>query len=415
VTTPLDRSEISPTIPDATVPNISGGRSRLGTLTTVGRLFSGGAAASSKRWSQPRRLCFEDCGVACNAMYHSTCDIRGNHRPACARTALPVRQTAPVTNRDGLPHLDAGTLSRLLPYEAAIAALGDAFARIDEYTQLPRGHVPLPGGELLMMPASGPEGMGVKLVTLNPNNRSRGKPLIDGVYVLFAPDTFTPEATVDGSALTAIRTAAVSALATRHLARADARRLLVFGAGVQAAAHITAICAVRPIDHVVIVGTGSPRTHRLRETVRSQGLACDLGTPADAASADIICTCTTSPTPLFPGVTPAEGTYINAVGAYRPHLRELHTELFTSARVVVETREAALAEAGDVIVAASDGALSPDDLIELGHVIGGRVKVPEDGALTIFKSVGVGMEDLVVARCATRRLARGHDHHDPTP
>jgi ornithine cyclodeaminase/alanine dehydrogenase-like protein (mu-crystallin family) len=304
-----------------------------------------------------------------------------------------------------LPHLGGGDLSAFFEYARAVSALEKAFEHADEYVQYSRQNLPVPGGELLMMPANGPEGLGVKLLTLNPGNRGLGIPLIHGVYVMFAPETLAAEATLDGGALTAVRTAAVSAVATRHLARPDARRLVVFGAGVQAEAHIAAMCAVRPIEHVVIVGTGSRRTHELRESVLARGLACELGRPADVASADIICTCTTSATPLFAGERPAPGAHINAIGAYRPDMRELDGPLIASSQVVVETRAAALAEAGDVIQAISEGMCDAGGLAELQDLVCGRVRRRDETTVTIFKSVGIPFEDLVVARAAIEFLA----------
>jgi ornithine cyclodeaminase len=210
---------------------------------------------------------------------------------------------------------------------------------------------------------------------------------------------------VDGAALTAVRTAAVSALATDRLARPDASRLVVFGAGAQAAAHIDAVCAVRPIEQVTIVGTGSPRTHRLCHTLRARGLRCDLGEPADVARADIICTCTTSRTPLFDGGQVGPGVHVNVIGAYRPDMREVDGTLLAGARVVVETRASALAEAGDVILAIAEGRLAETDLIELPEVVSGTAGREGDDEVTVFKSVGLALEDLVVVRAALDRLA----------
>jgi ornithine cyclodeaminase len=294
-------------------------------------------------------------------------------------------------------------------YADAIEALERAFARAGEYSQHPREIHSVPGGELLLMPAQGPEGVGVKVLTLNPANEGTGLPLIQGIYIMFAPGSLAAEATLDGGALTAVRTAAVSAVATRHLARPDARRLLVFGAGAQAASHITAMCAVRPIEHVVIVGTGSQRTRDLRQAVLTRGLGCKLGEPADVATADIICTCTTSAAPLFAGQPPAPGAHINAVGAYRPDARELDGALLSSAQVVVETRAAALAEAGDLILAIAEGTFDAAGLSELSDVVRGNVRRRDNDTVTVFKSVGVPFEDLVVARSMVRRLtgARG--------
>jgi ornithine cyclodeaminase/alanine dehydrogenase-like protein (mu-crystallin family) len=302
-------------------------------------------------------------------------------------------------------HIDGVEFLDLVRYPDAVVALESAFSRLGDYGSVRRQHLPVSDGDLLLMPAHGPEGVGVKLVTVNPANRDKDLPLIHGIYVMFAPGTLAAEATLDGAALTAMRTAAVSALATRHLARPDARRLVVFGAGPQAAAHIEAMCAVRPIEHVIIVGTGSPRTDQLRRSVSARGIRCELGTPADVARADIICTCTTSATPLFAGEQVAPGAHVNAIGAYQPANRELDGSLLAAARVVVETRASALAEAGDVILAIAEGWLDAADLIELRDVVCGTAGRSADDTVTVFKSVGLALEDLVVARTALRRLA----------
>jgi ornithine cyclodeaminase len=165
------------------------------------------------------------------------------------------------------------------------------------------------------------------------------------------------------------------------------------------------MCAVRPIEQVTIVGTGSPRTFELRAAVRASGLSCDLGVPADVASADIVCTCTTSPDPLFPAALVPGAAHVNAVGSYRPHVRELEAALLDSAQVVVETRATALAEAGDIVLAIGEGRLATGDIVELSDIISGAVGSAAGLRPTVFKSVGLALEDLVVARVAADRAA----------
>ena len=148
------------------------------------------------------------------------------------------------------------------------------------------------------MPAFGDGGVGVKLVTLTPDNPERGLPFIGGVYVLFDAGTQAPEAVIDGAALTALRTAAVSGLATRHLADPDAERLVIFGAGVQARSHLEAMVAVRadPARHRRVA---HPRASARRSSrARDRGIDADVGDVGDVADADVICTCTTSDEPL---------------------------------------------------------------------------------------------------------------------
>ena len=303
-----------------------------------------------------------------------------------------------------LPHVDAAGLWSLLPVADAVDALSRAFAS-DEGGGPPRAHVEVPGGDLLLMPAHAPGGVGVKLVTVAPANPGLGLPLIHGLYVLFAADTLAPVATIDGAALTALRTAAVSALATRHLARPDASRLLVFGAGTQARSHVAALRAVRPITHVMVVARTLASAAALVEDLRAEGVDARTGTPASVRSADIVCTCTTSGTPVFDGTLLAAGTHVNAVGAYRPDARELDGETLRRGRVVVEDRAAAMAEAGDLLLAIDEGAITAAHVVaDLRELVAGAAVRTSDAQVTVFKSVGLALEDLAVARAAVSRL-----------
>jgi ornithine cyclodeaminase/alanine dehydrogenase-like protein (mu-crystallin family) len=303
-----------------------------------------------------------------------------------------------------LPRIGADQLNELLPMTEAIDALETSFAA-ERLPEAPlRTHLDAGPGDLLVMPAVGEQGAGVKIVTVTPPNPSRGLPLIHGVYVLFAPDTLEPLAVLDGAALTGLRTAAVSGLATRHLARADARRLVVFGAGTQARTHLDAMLAVRPIERVVVVSRSAAPAERLAAEARERGVEAAVGTPDDVTDADVVCTCTTSAEPVFDGSLLPEGAHVNAVGSYQPHTREVDTEVVRRARVVVETREAALEEAGDLLIPIGEGVMGRDhvvaDLAEL--VRGARVRT-SDADVTLFKSVGVAFEDLAVARAAVER------------
>ena len=196
----------------------------------------------------------------------------------------------------------------------------------------------------------------MKLVSLTPANPERDLPFIHASYVLFDAETQAPEAVLDGSALTALRTAAVSGLATRFLSREDARRLVIFGAGVQARSHLEAMCAVRPVTDLVVVSRSRGAAEALVEEGRDRGLPARLGEPEAVREADLVCTCTTAEEPLFDGSWLPEGVHVNAVGSYRPETRELDTEAIRRARVVVETREVALAEAGELLIPIREGA-----------------------------------------------------------
>lgn len=305
-----------------------------------------------------------------------------------------------------LPLIDGPELHRLVPMNRAVDVLERTFGA-DVLPHAPqRSRLPAGPGELLLMPGIGPDGIGVKVVTVNPENPGRGLPFVHAVYVLFDPTSLAPVALIDGEALTALRTAAVSGLATRHLALPDAGRLVVFGAGATATTHIEAMRAVRPIRSVTIVSRTRFRAETLADRARAGGLDATVGDPADVAGADLVCTCTTSPQPLFDGTLLRPGTHVNAIGAFSAETRELDDEAIRRARVVAETREAALAEAGDIVIPLRAGVIEESHVVaDLAQVVRGlRVRTGRHD-ITVFKSVGIAVEDLAVARAAIR--ARG--------
>ena len=272
-----------------------------------------------------------------------------------------------------LPFLDATEVTRRLPPLAAVDALEEALrGGLDPGADPPRATVPVPGGDLLVMPSAAARHPVVKVVTVG------GEPRVQGLCVAFDPATLAPVALIDGIALTNLRTSAVSALAVRHLAAPDARRLLIFGRGPQARAHVEAVRAVRPIEHVDLVG---------RE---------DGGRDELVAAADVICCCTTAREPLFDGTQVAGHAAVVAIGSHEPGAREVGDALARRATVVVESPEAALREAGDVILAG----LTADDLLPLAALVRGE-RAPGPGP-RLFKSVGMSWEDAVVADAVLR-------------
>lgn len=291
--------------------------------------------------------------------------------------------------------IGADELRLRLPMRAAIDALEAGFAAGVPVVPL-RSHTSTPDGQLLLMPAAGEQGVGVKLVTLTSGNPDRGLPFVQGMYVLFGAVSQSPEAVIDGAALTALRTGAVSGLATRWLARTDARRLVVFGAGVQAGAHVEAVRAVRDIEEVVIVSRTRERADALAAEVGGR-----VGSAVDVAAADIVCTCTSSPHPLFDGGMLTDGVHVNAVGAYTTDTRELDTAAVARARIVVESREVAMAESGELVMAMAEGAIGDDQVVaDLAEMVRGKEIRRSTADVTAFVSVGLAFEDLVVARAA---------------
>jgi ornithine cyclodeaminase/alanine dehydrogenase-like protein (mu-crystallin family) len=273
--------------------------------------------------------------------------------------------------------LDAAALSVLDAVDALEAALAGG---LDPDAGPPRTAVSVGEGELLVMPAAAAGVAAVKLVTVGPR-----EPRIQGVCVLFDAGTLAPVALLDGIALTNLRTPAVSALAVRRLAAADASRLIVFGRGPQARAHADAVRAVRPVEHVELLGRDA------------------AGVDALVAAADVICCCTTAREPLFDGDLVADHACVVAIGSHEPAARETDDALAARATVVVESRASALREAGDVIGAITAGALHAEDLVTLRDLVAGAELPPGP---RLFKSTGMAWEDAVVAAAVYERHSR---------
>lgn len=298
--------------------------------------------------------------------------------------------------------LDAEAVAgALTPGVAADVLETELHAGLDPEADPARTTVPAAAGELLVMPSAVGH-VGVKLATVAPGNPAQGLPRIQGTYVLFDPETLRPVAALDAAALTAIRTAAVSALALRFLAAAGAERLLVFGTGPQAWAHVVAVRAERPISEVEVVARDLERREAFLARCRAAGLQARAVAPAAVAGADVVCCCTTAREPLFDGALVPRHAAVVAVGSHEPEARELDAALMRRGWVVVEAVSAALREAGDVIQAVAAGALRPDTLVPLAALVRGEAFPPE-GRPRVFKSVGMGWEDAALAAAIVER------------
>lgn len=299
-----------------------------------------------------------------------------------------------------LPFVGAERLLAALSMSEAIDALERAFGEAPLVTPQ-RSHLDVGTGDLLLMPAWGDESLGVKLVTVAPGNAALGLPSIQGTYVLFDKQTLSPVMSFDAAALTALRTAAVSGVATRYLAREDAKRLVIFGAGVQAHAHLTAMATVRDVESVRIVSPA--RASQLVQVAKDLGLDADVGAPADASEADIICTCTTSSEPVLEAKHLQPGTHVNAIGSYKHAARELASAVLEGARVVIDT-ETALTESGDLLTPLDEGIISASEIETLAEVVTGDLRRAGNSETTVFKSVGAAPQDLVIAQAAATAL-----------
>lgn len=300
-----------------------------------------------------------------------------------------------------LPQFDAGRIAALLTPAGAADALADALrAGLDPEACPQRGSLSAPGGELLLMPAASAEYAGVKIAGVAPGNPERGLPRITGSYLLLDGVTLCPVALFDGAALTALRTPAVSALALRHLAPAGpAGRLVLFGSGPQAYGHLDAVLAEREPAEAVVVARDPGRAGALVAYARERGVAARTGTAGDVAGADLVVCCTTAREPLFDGRLVAPGALVVAVGSHEPDVRETDTALVRRAAVYVESRAAALREAGDLLVPEAEGAIGPGHISgTLADLVTGRIPAGgRTGCPQLFKSVGMAWEDLAVA------------------
>ena len=298
--------------------------------------------------------------------------------------------------------------------ERGFRALGRGDVRVPERLHL---EVPDACGVLLEMPAYARSlspsaslergALGTKVVSVFKRNFERGIDSVQSVYLLLDSETGEPLALMEGRFLTAIRTAATSALATRLMATPGPRRLAVFGAGVQARFHIDALAAVEETESVMLVSRTESRAAALAERVRSvHNIPCEITSAIEAVEkANLICTCTTSENPLFDGRLIRPGTHINAVGAFTPQSRELDTEAVRRARVIIDSESAAGREAGETLIPILEGAIGLDHIKgTLSDVVLGKVAGRESAEeITIFKSSGLAIEDLVTAQLAFDR------------
>ena len=290
--------------------------------------------------------------------------------------------------------LDAAAIHAACPPEAAVAAVAAALrGGLDPTAEPPRSVVQVAHGQFLLMPSeAGETSAGVKVVTVAPGNPARGLPRVQAVHLHFDRDTLALTAVLDGTALTALRTPAVSIAAVRPYLPDRALRLVVIGAGPQATGHVVTLAAVRPLASVV---------HLVRDPGRVpiDAVLLPLGsTEADAAlgAADVVVCATSARTPLFDSTLLRPGSVVIAVGSHEPDAREVDSALLARSSVVVEDTATALREAGDVILAIADGGLTAADLIPMRALLTGTAAPPSDRPLVV-KTVGMSWEDVVVA------------------
>ncbi|MDQ3691923.1 MAG: ornithine cyclodeaminase family protein [Chloroflexota bacterium] len=317
-----------------------------------------------------------------------------------------------MTIPDSLPFLDAERIRQAVPMadllEVIEAAYRDVAAGRDRSPL--RSHVDLRDGALLLMPGvrEGGAGATVKLVTVMPRNAKQNLPTIHAIVVWFDADTGRPLALLDGAAVTALRTGAASGVATRLLARPDAETLTVIGAGGQAEWQIHAVLAARPIRRVLVYARDAARRDVFAGRMAdATGLEVVSATGAEAAvrEADVVCCATTSTEPVFDAAWVKPGTHVNGIGAYHRGMVELPPELLARASLVaVDSLEASLEEAGDILAGIERGFVTAGDLTEIGSIERSWLDSRGPAAITVFKSVGLAIQDVAATELIALRL-----------
>jgi ornithine cyclodeaminase len=320
--------------------------------------------------------------------------------------------------------ISAELLRELTPWPALIEAISTAFQDPCETPARSHYDVRVPGAEtasLLLMPAWTVGGvLGVKVVQVFPGNSQLGKPSISGIYMLASAVDGGVYALIDAPELTARRTAATSALASRFLSRDSSRRLLVLGTGMLSFNMVAAHASVRSLGHVAIWGRNKEKALGVASRVQSEldidsEVVDDL--PAAVRGADIVSTVTTSTQAILPGRFLRAGTHVDLVGGFTPKMREADDDVIRSARVYVDTLQGAAAEAGDIAIPIARGIMQASDIRgDLSGLCQRRVLGrASDSDITVFKSVGCALEDLAAAALAWAALQASRPRESPTP
>ena len=298
-------------------------------------------------------------------------------------------------------YFDEASVRTALSWEPLTAAMEDALAAFStgQVIQPVRNMITIEEGKryLGIMPAVAREAMGLKLVSFYPGNAGTALPTHLGIIILSSPDTGEPLAVLDGRLITEMRTAAVSAAVTKHLASPESRILALLGSGVQAGAHLEALSRVRRFTEVRVWSPTPDHAHRF---AKEHDVLAMPDVESAVRDADVIVTATNARQPFLRGAFLKRGALVNAVGSPRPTWRELDDEAMTCGTLVVDSREAVLKESGDVILSKAT------IYAEVGEVFAGRIPKPPPETPVVFKSVGIAVEDIAAARLVCESSAR---------
>jgi ornithine cyclodeaminase len=301
----------------------------------------------------------------------------------------------------------AAEVHAALDFDALADAIGRTLAA-RPVAPLRHAHALTESDTLLLMPAWTDQALGTKLVTVMPGNRALGRPTVNALYILFERSTGAPVAAIEGEALTLRRTAAVSLLAARHLARTTARNALIVGTGTLAPYMAHAHARARPLQRLWIWGRRGEGAQTLAQRLRDEGLPAQAVDDLEAAvrDADVISCATTSAQPIVRGDWLAPGTHLDLVGGFRRGMREADDAAVARARIVVDTYAGALAEAADLLEPLERGVIGRSAIVaELAELVAGRPGRLDDSDITLFKSVGTAVADLAAAQLLVARSA----------
>ncbi len=268
--------------------------------------------------------------------------------------------------------------------------------------------MPAHQGLSLFMPSycEGLAAAGVKLLTVMNGNPQKNLPLIQSKYLYFSAETGEILSLMDAEFLTGVRTAVVSALVTDLLGKSGGGTMAVFGTGVQAWHHVEVFAKLFAVGEVLVFGQTPELAEHFAERIERQLRKPSRGAVMhELKRAEIICTCTTNPTPLFEMKHLATNVHINAIGSYRPNTREIGSDVMANATIVVDSYESAFSEAGDLILPLNEGAIQRESVYaSIAELVSGTRPAPDvDNRMTVFKSVGIALEDLVAADLAYRK------------
>ena len=314
--------------------------------------------------------------------------------------------------------LGASDVRSLVPMSTAVDLMKRVFALHSQGQTISpiRTPVEVPDGSgvALFMPAfvaadeASSASLGAKIVSVFPGNRERNLPTITAIVLVLDPETGAPIGMMEGASVTALRTGAVSGAATDLMARPDASVLTVFGAGAQGVTQAAAVCSVRDIKEIRVIDPYEPAREsfaaRIGEWIDNvPSVNLSLSNAEDALrGAHVVCTATTSKTPVFEDRWLEAGTHINGVGAFTPEMQEVPDETVARARIVVDAVDAILHEAGDIVQPIERGVITTEQIqTELGQVaLGAKQGRTSSDEITFFKSVGNAIQDMIVARAA---------------